>query len=483
MVGGIVALLLSATVLSTRLTWGHHRRCTRKYPSIIIMLPIFVLLSLTCIFSPSNSFTGVYQSCSLLRKSCYKTGLHTLFGRRNPIVLATPNDGPSSTPDIDELYRQAMEDDAEWFRTYVSIDLLGQEQKSTSKNTTSVSVAPPVESAIKQNEPETRNAKEQQQEEEREDTQLKAKEEEMIDETLDSFVVSTQQKLEALGYTEDEISRINPHAVERILQNEIPPFRREKGELRSNEKVEEEEEEEERLRPPRPPQKGVRRRPVDEDFNGGEEGEVIRRQRQKRSQGERSIPKRPSYVDSDMGYRTDRPRSTGSYRSASKQRAMSKERATRALRKREDEELTGTRWWPGLAPFREALRSETYFRASILGPKFKGALKKEGKWRYQLYKDWLKLLKSGVGSEDMIVPLSAYNDLQAGNEPSERRRRSKGRDETLEDERGRKVEEMRRRKREEILRRNATSDENSRRKGNTERFRGAASRLGNDDSL
>ena len=113
--------------------------------------------------------------------------------------------------------------------------------------------------------------------------------------------------------------------------------------------------------------------------------------------------------------------------------------------KNHNEELPGTRFWPGTNPFKEALRSEMYLRASILdlfGTRFrslKEPLKTEGRWRYQLYSSWLKMLKSGIG--DPIFSLN-YEDEQPKNEYyqsspcSERARRRNTREKTVMERRG-----------------------------------------------
>merc|ERR1711933_430450 len=59
-------------------------------------------------------------------------------------------------------------------------------------------------------------------------------------------------------------------------------------------------------------------------------------------------------------------------------------------------------FWPNLSFLEESLREEAIMRLTILGPKFKNMMKKETKWRRNLYKQWLILLENGIDLDDWM---------------------------------------------------------------------------------
>jgi hypothetical protein len=259
--------------------------------------------------------------------------------------------------------------------------------------------------------------------------------EEVMDDSVDTFMKSIQKRLVKLGYEEEEIVGLPAGKIDMILRNSIPsegrgsnvemlkeygnedqlqkreettksdlsgrgtpkasisepvqstPAERKRSDLRKGADSRSE------------PADMLRRKEPTSQYSDGRSDQARSPERRRRApvgDSRRSSGDRSGRVYSERGPR-ERPPLPKNRKGGS----PSKKRT-------EDETLVGNKWWPGLEPFREALKDETRVRAQILGPSFTEILKQEGKWRYGLYKDWLKLLKDGVGDMADVVPISGY---------------------------------------------------------------------------
>jgi hypothetical protein len=245
-----------------------------------------------------------------------------------------------TSPDIEELYRQAMEEDKEWFHTYIAPkldkDKYGEENRKAATNDDDSRVRE-NDNALSFRDPE------------------EAKKD-LGDETMNVMARARQPTLSAevrMEESERKASRA------RLMKDAT------KDPIYTDEQQNKSRQQQEILRPTR------RRRRLDSEDVG-----VV--DQENNPKGKRRDPNTNTSIDQQQRYR-------------------------RKEKYPADGELTGTRFWPGLRPFKDALKSELYLRASILDlfggrfRKLKQPLKMEGKMRYQLYSSWLKLLKNGVG--------------------------------------------------------------------------------------
>ncbi len=245
-----------------------------------------------------------------------------------------------TSPDMEELYRQAMEEDKEWFHTYISPklgkDKYGEENRKRAINDD--------DSRVREND---------------DIVSFRDPEEgkkDLDDETMNIMARARQPTLSA----EERMEESDRKASRVRLMKDAT-----KDPIYTDEQQNKSRQQQEILRPTR------RRLRLDSEDVG-----VL--DQENNPKGKRRDPNTNTSIDQQQRYR-------------------------RKEKKPANGELTGTRFWPGLRPFKDALKSELYLRASILDlfggrfRKLKQPLKMEGKMRYQLYSSWLKLLKSGVG--------------------------------------------------------------------------------------
>lgn len=282
-----------------------------------------------------------------------------------------------SSPDMEELYRQAMEEDTEWFHTYIAPKL--EKEKDGVIRKTFTRDANEDDSRVRENndiiflrEP-------------------KEGKKDLVDETKNVIVARARQPTLSVEDRMESYERKVPRAR---FMNDVP-----KDPIYTDEQLDKQRQQQEL---PRPTTR--RRRRMDSDDLG--------------------------VLDQESNQKVNRRDTDANTFIDQQQRHRRKEK------KPAHEELTGTRFWPGLRPFKDALKSELYLRASILdlfgGRKLKQPLKMEGKMRYQIYSSWLKLLKNGIGEpildldyeKDRMLRKSTSKKRNYGEENTRRKRRN-----------------------------------------------------------
>jgi len=276
----------------------------------------------------------------------------------------------------------------------------------------------------------------------------KVPEEDIFNDGIDFFMKSVQLRLMELGYGEKETASLTVEEIDFILRNNVPSKRRVNS---ANENLEIELDKVKKAQatddtpryekdqavantrpipqqtlkregPPgskndilRAPPEGVRKKRRDDTDQIGIHVESFCEDLEREIAPSRSTRRSRSVESSGRDKADESP--VRSQRPGARVRSATTSRTGKTSQRRsEDEELVGNDWWPGLEPFRNSLREETKFRAQLLGPGFNDMLKQEGRWRYNLYKDWLKLLKTGVGDPSDVVPLAGYEGKIDGRE-------------------------------------------------------------------
>jgi len=318
----------------------------------------------------------------LCRKNCNREKSLCLCRRINltsrPSAMNSSDEPTSNNSndklDIEDLYRQAMEEDAEWFQTFVLPNLANAAATSEGQNFIKFTDNDPTE----------------------------------------------LQANESSNEENDKVNTITPQDLRSIREEEVSSRNNKSLRERSKSTASLYDQYEEKEAPPRS-QRNDR---------------FVQQKRSIVGNGSQPVQRR-NKLDSEGASFLNRGIDNRESKRASNTGKQQRKQ------KNHNEELPGTRFWPGTNPFKEALRSEMYLRASILdlfGKRFrslKEPLKTEGRWRYQLYSSWLKMLKNGIG--DPVFSLN-YEDEQPRNEyyqspRSERTRRRNTRKETIMEER------------------------------------------------
>lgn len=60
-------------------------------------------------------------------------------------------------------------------------------------------------------------------------------------------------------------------------------------------------------------------------------------------------------------------------------------------------------FWPAQEEFKDLLLDESRMRIDVLGEWIAPLVRQETKWRYKLYKDWLRFLEEGTGNAFDVV--------------------------------------------------------------------------------
>jgi len=83
--------------------------------------------------------------------------------------------------------------------------------------------------------------------------------------------------------------------------------------------------------------------------------------------------------------------------------------------------------WPALSSFKDLLKAESEFRLNLVGEGFSDAVREEALWRLDLYKQWLEVLKDGIGEpvfDEMEYPW--YRDAEPTRQKQKQKRRRPG---------------------------------------------------------
>lgn len=359
---------------------------------------VFFSISLACLVHCFQSHQKLlplslnrcdYSFCSSvpfgLTKSAWEQGSKGNKGRSSLILAAMENNRANNnisppSQDIEELYRQAMEEDAEWFRTYITPKLgrdnsYGEEKSRVEDdNSTRGGNVKVDESRAREHYDNKSPLKDQMESQSGKSFMQQSSTPESSgkfgNETVD--IVAQQQKRATLKEEKMEASEKISHRTRLMKDAPNDPF------------YTDEQKDSPRQQPDWPSQiPSKRRRRLDV-----EDQDLLLDQ-----QGNRKMKRRDTTTIRQRYGKEKTPSS---------------------------EELPGTKFWPGIRPFKDALRSELYLRASILDlfgnrfRKLKQPLKMEGKMRYKLYSSWLKLLKNGIG--EPILSLDYEDERRSRND-------------------------------------------------------------------
>jgi hypothetical protein len=219
------------------------------------------------------------------------------------------------------------------------------------------------------------------------------------------LLVAPLQVFRKLGYTEDEVSFLQSDVLSLILEDQIRKPKRgvpqqwkmspsQKKILPDDVRIVSKEEAKEILtsiktrRPPRGNGNGVSRKEDVSVASPKDSSEPYSRSPRRRADDYERKTIREKAVNRDLKSNDENIRSS-----------MSRDRG--------DPPSPVNPVWVDIDTFRDLLRKEAEFRVRILGEDWKQPVKKESKWRLDLYKEWLWSLSDGVGGpivESRIPP-------------------------------------------------------------------------------